>query len=279
MVALPGGTFSMGTADQWTYPDDGEGPVHEVTLSPFWIDATAVTNRQFAQFVAATGFRTDAEHYGWAFVFGGLLPDDFEPTRGVAAAPWWRQVYGADWVHPEGPQSTVDDRGDHPVVQISWRDATAYCAWAGVRLPTEAEWEYAARGGLDGAVFPWGNDREPGGEHRMNVWQGTFPTDNSLDDGFLGTAPVDTYAPNAFGLHNMTGNVWEWCADWYDPGYYARSSPHDPNGPEQGQARVMRGGSYLCHASYCNRYRVGARSGNGPDSSVGNLGFRCAADV
>ena len=279
MIELPGGTFSMGTADLWTYPDDGEGPVHEVTLAPFRIDAAAVTNARFGAFIVETGYRTDAERYEWAFVFAGLLPDDFEDTRGVAQAPWWRQVYGADWAHPEGPQSNVDDRCDHPVVQVSWRDASAFCAWAGVRLPTEAEWEYAARGGLVGAVFPWGNDLEPDGRHRMNVWQGTFPTENSLGDGYYGTAPVDTFEPNGFGLYNMTGNVWEWCADWYDPSYYARSTPDNPTGSEHGEARVMRGGSYLCHASYCNRYRVGARSGNGPDSNVGNLGFRCAADV
>jgi len=279
MIELPGGTFSMGTADLWTYPDDGEGPVHEVTLAPFRIDAAAVTNARFGAFIEETGYRTDAERYEWAFVFAGLLPDDFEDTRGVAQAPWWRQVYGADWAHPEGPQSNVDDRGDHPVVQVSWRDASAFCSWAGVRLPTEAEWEYAARGGLVGAVFPWGNDLEPDGRHRMNVWQGTFPTENSLGDGYYGTAPVDTFEPNGFGLYNMTGNVWEWCADWYDPSYYARSTPDNPTGSEHGEARVMRGGSYLCHASYCNRYRVGARSGNGPDSNVGNLGFRCAADV
>ena len=279
MIELPGGTFSMGTADLWTYPDDGEGPVHEVTLAPFRIDAATVTNARFGAFIEETGYRTDAERYEWAFVFAGLLPDDFEDTRGVAQAPWWRQVYGADWAHPEGPQSNVDDRGDHPVVQVSWRDASAFCSWAGVRLPTEAEWEYAARGGLVGAVFPWGNDLEPDGRHRMNVWQGTFPTENSLGDGYYGTAPVDTFEPNGFGLYNMTGNVWEWCADWYDPSYYARSTPDYPTGSEHGEARVMRGGSYLCHASYCNRYRVGARSGNGPDSNVGNLGFRCSADV
>jgi formylglycine-generating enzyme required for sulfatase activity len=279
MVELPGGTFKMGSADLWTYAEDGEGPVREVTLAPFRIDATAVTNTQFAEFVARTAYRTDAEGYGWAFVFAGLLPDDFEPTRGVAAAPWWRQVHGADWAHPEGPESNVDDRADHPVVQVSWRDASAYCTWAGVRLPTEAEWEYAARGGLDGAVFPWGNDLEPGGEHRMNVWQGVFPQRNTLDDGYLGTAPVDTYPPNGYGLYNMTGNVWEWCADWYEPGYYAQAPPTSPAGPDAGTNRVMRGGSYLCHASYCNRYRVAARSGNGPDASVGNLGFRCAAHL
>ena len=278
MVELPGGTFRMGTADLWTSSDDGEGPVHEVALTPFRIDATTVTNAQFAAFVAATGYRTDAERLEWAFVFAGLLPDDFEPTRGVAAAPWWRQVYGADWAHPEGPQSSVDNRMDHPVVQVSWQDAVAYCAWAGRRLPTEAEWEYAARGGIEGAVFPWGNDLEPGGEHRMNVWQGTFPQENTVADGYYGTGPVDAFAPNGFGLYNMTGNVWEWCADWFDPGYYARSPVENPTGPPRGAEHVMRGGSYLCHASYCNRYRVGARSGNSPDSGVGNLGFRCVAD-
>jgi formylglycine-generating enzyme required for sulfatase activity len=279
MIELRGGSFEMGTADLWTYPDDGEEPVHDVQLAPFQIASTAVTNAQYAEFVAATGYRTDAERYEWAFVFGGLLPDEFEPTRGVAQAPWWRQVYGADWAHPEGPHSNVDDRPDHPVVQVSWRDASAYCAWAGQRLPTEAEWEYAARGGLDGAVFPWGNDLEPDGEHRMNVWQGMFPNENTLGDGFLGTAPVDAFAANGFGLYNMTGNVWEWCADWYDPAYYAHSPRENPTGPKHGAHRVMRGGSYLCHASYCSRYRVGARSGNGPDSSVGNLGFRGAADA
>ena len=278
MVAIATGSFRMGSNDRWTYPGDGETPVHPVDVSSFAIATTTVTNAQYAEFVAATGYLTDAHRYGWSFVFAGLLPDDFEATRAVASAPWWRQVYGADWAHPEGPQSGVDDRGDHPVVHVSWRDADAYCRWRGVRLPTEAEWECAARGGLDGAVFPWGDDLVPDDGHRMNVWQGTFPTDNSLDDGFLGTAPVDTFAPNGYGLHNMTGNVWEWCADWYDPAYYAHSPATDPRGPERGSHRVMRGGSYLCHASYCRRYRVAARSGNGLDSTTGNLGFRIAAD-
>jgi formylglycine-generating enzyme required for sulfatase activity len=278
MVSIPHASFRMGSDDRWTYPGDGETPVHTVELSSFRIAPTAVSNAQYAEFVRATGHVTDAQRYGWSFVFAGLLPDDFEATRAVAGAPWWRQVHGADWAHPEGPQSHVDGRPDHPVVHVSWRDADAYCRWRGVRLPTEAEWERAARGALDGAVFPWGDELVPDEGHRMNVWQGTFPTVNTGDDGYLGTAPVDAFAPNGLGLYNMTGNVWEWCADWYDTGYYARSEAADPKGPGRGSQHVMRGGSYLCHASYCRRYRVAARSGNGVDSTTGNLGFRIAAD-
>jgi sulfatase modifying factor 1 len=278
MVRLGGGEFCMGTDGPWAYDGDGEGPVHPVELTPFWIDATTVTNDAFAAFVAATGHVTDAERYEWSFVFAGLLPDDFDDTRAVAQSPWWRQVYGADWRHPDGPQSNLDGRGDQPVVHVSWPDATTYAEWIGKRLPTEAEWEYAARGGLDGKLFPWGNDLEPDDGHRMKVWQGKFPTENTLADGFFGPAPVTAFPPNAFGLYEMTGNVWEWCADWYDSGYYRVSPRENPLGPDQGTHRVMRGGSYLCHASYCRRYRVGARSGNEPDSSAGNLGFRCARD-
>jgi formylglycine-generating enzyme len=269
----------MGDASAWAYPGDGEGPEHEVELSSFRIGRTTVTNRQFFDFVEATGWRTDAEKYEWSFVFGGLLPDDFPPTRGVEAAPWWRQVMGADWSHPEGAQSGVSDRGDHPVVHVSWNDAQAYCAWAGARLPTEAEWEVAARGGLEGQPFPWGDQLEPDGSHQMNVFQGEFPGGNTGADGYLGTAPVDTFDPNGYGLYNVCGNVWEWCSDWFGLEYYRTAPLLARAGPDTGAVRVQRGGSYLCHASYCRRYRVSARSGSEPDSSSSNVGLRVAADT
>jgi formylglycine-generating enzyme len=275
MVQVPGGAFRMGSEDSFAYPEDGEGPIREVALSTFWIDACAVTNEQFAVFAAETGYITEAERFGWSFVFGGLLPDDFPPTEGVAAAPWWRKVDGADWSHPYGPQSSLEGKLDHPVVHVSWNDAAAYCVWAGGRLPTEAEWERAARGGLERAVFPWGDELEPAGGHRMNVWQGDFPGRNTLEDGHLGTAPVDSYSANGLGLHNMTGNVWEWTADWFHPSFRQRDRRLDPAGPPRGTHKVQKGGSYLCHHSYCRRYRVAARMGNTPDSSTGNLGFRC----
>lgn len=277
MVPLDGGSFLMGHDDLDGYPEDGEGPEHRVELDALSVDSTTVTNEAFNEFVEATGYATEAERYGWSFVFAGLLPDDFPPTRGVVQTPWWRQVEGSDWRHPEGPQSTIDDRHDHPVVHVSWNDATAYCNWAGTRLPTEAEWEYAARGGLVGKRYPWGDEREPGGEHQMNVWQGTFPSQNTLDDGFLGTAPVRSFPPNGYGLYDMTGNVWEWCSDWFDPETYTKSPTVNPTGPPTGTHKVMRGGSYLCHDSYCYRYRVAARSSNTPDSSAGNIGFRCVS--
>ncbi len=267
MVELEGAEFLMGNAGPHAYPDDGEGPVRPVRLDGFWIDACAVSNADFADFVEATGHETEAERFGWSFVFAGLLPDEFPPTRGVAHAPWWRQVEHADWSRPEGPQSDLDGRSNHPVVHVSWNDIQAYCAWAGKRLPTEAEWEYAARGGLEGKLFPWGDELEPGGEHRMNVWQGTFPAENTSADGFYGTCPVDEFPPNGFGLHNMTGNVWEWCSDWFRSGLSAGRTN-----------RVTRGGSYLCHHSYCERYRVSARNSLTPDSTTGNTGFRCVRD-
>ena len=278
LVRLAGGTFLMGSEDPGAYAEDGEGPVREVALSPFRLDRHAVTNAQFAEFVAATGHVTDAERVGTAFVFGGLLPDDFPPTRGVVEAPWWREVEGADWAHPEGPHSDVADRADHPVVQVTWDDAQAYCTWAGRRLPTEAEWEFAARGGLEQQRFPWGGSLTPGGEHRMNVFQGTFPARNTEQDGYAGTAPVGAFPPNGYGLHNMTGNVWEWTADrWSTTWHGEQERPLvDPRGPQAGGRRALRGGSYLCHASYCWRYRTSARMGSTPETPTGNVGFRCA---
>jgi formylglycine-generating enzyme required for sulfatase activity len=266
----------MGTNHPAAYPSDGEGPVREVTLRPFAIAPATVTNADFAAFIDATAYVTDAERHGWSFVFGGLLPDDFPDTRAAVRAPWWRQVFAARWRHPEGPQSDVTARLDHPVVHVSWNDAMAYCAWAGARLPTEAEWEYAARGGLVQQEYPWGDELTPGGEHRSNVWQGTFPSNNTLDDGYYGTAPARSFPPNAYGLYNMTGNVWEWCGDWFDRAYHVTASRDNPAGPPRGDTKVIRGGSYLCHESYCFRYRVAARSANSPDSSTGNTGFRIA---
>lgn len=275
-VTIPEGVFDMGTDDPRGYPADGEGPIHEVELDAFGLARFAVTNDHFGAFVEATGHRSTAEAFGNSFVFGGLLPDDFPPTRAVAAAPWWREVDGADWQHPEGPQSDISGRGDHPVVHVSWLDAMAFCEWSDTRLPTEAEWERAARGGRSGHHFPWGDEREPDGAHRMNVFQGTFPSADAGDDGWVGTAPVGSFDPNDFGLYDMTGNVWEWCADWFDPRYYSHSPRRSPAGPPQGTSRVTRGGSYLCHDSYCWRYRVDSRSGNTPDSTTGNTGFRVA---
>jgi sulfatase modifying factor 1 len=266
----------MGCADP-PYPEDGEAPVRRVTVDAFAIAASTVTNAQFAAFVNATAYRTDAERYGWSFVFAGLLPPGFPPTRAVVGTPWWRQVHGADWRHPEGRGSTLKGRDDHPVVHVSWNDAIAYCAWAGVRLPTEAEWEYAARGGLEQQPFPWGSELTPGGVHRMNVWQGSFPTLNTAEDGYVGTAPVDAFAPNGYGLFDMTGNVWEWCADWFSAHLHRNGPRVNPRGPRDGAGKVMRGGSYLCHASYCRRYRTSARMSNTPDSSAGNVSFRVAA--
>ena len=276
LVDLPGGIFRMGGDDPDRYLDDGEDPVRDVKLSPFAISATAVTTAEFASFVEATGHRTTAEIETWSFVFGGHLPDDFPETRGVVGAEWWRQVHGADWRHPEGPHSDLDGRADHPVVHPSWFDAVAFSEWAGGRLPTEAEWEYAARGGLDQARLPWGDDLMPGGEHRCNIWTGTFPSEDTAEDGYAGTCPVDAFAPNGFGLHNCSGNVWEWCADWFATRHPGERPLVDPTGPPLGTDRVVKGGSFLCHDSYCYRYRPAARSATAPVDTTCHRGLRLA---
>nr|WP_241992373.1 formylglycine-generating enzyme family protein [Cryobacterium lactosi] len=287
-VTVPAQSFRMGDANGDENRGDGETPVHEVRLERFSIDATSVTNDDFAGFTDATGYRTEAEVWGFSAVFHLAVAAPMQDLLGTPPdTPWWRGVKGADWRHPGGRNSGIHDLGDHPVVHVSWNDAAAYCAWAGRSLPTEAQWEAASRGGLDGARFPWGDDphadltvaapttqTRPGEPWMMNIWQGTFPIDNALEDGFLTTAPVRSFTPNAYGLWQTIGNVWEWCADWWHPGYYRASAFVDPRGPVQGQVRVMRGGSYLCHMSYCNRYRNSARSSNTPDSSMGNGGFR-----
>jgi sulfatase modifying factor 1 len=278
LLEIPGGKFVIGSDRAHAYPRDGESQ-REFGLDAFQIGACAVSNARFAEFAEDSGYQTDAERFGWSFVFGGLLPDEFPDTRGIAQAPWWRQVYGADWRHPEGPRSDLDSRGDHPVAHVSWNDATAFCRWAGVRLPTEAEWEYAARGGLEEMLFPWGNDLEAGGEHRMNVWQGTFPDYNTEADGWYGTCPVDAFAANGYGVRNATGNVWEWVGDWFDTAYRTQDSARNPGGPPRGETRVQKGGSFLCHHSYCRRYRVAARQASTPSSSSSNVGFRVADDA
>ena len=234
MVDIPAGTFRMGDESVWAYPADGEGPVHDVELDGVPHRRPRRHERSSSpQFVDATGHVTDAERFGWSFVFGGLLPDDFPRHRGVAHAPWWRQVYGRDVAPSRGP--ALRRRPTAATTRSSTCRGTTprrTAAWTGTRLPTEAEWEYAARGGRAGSSFPWGDELEPDGEHRMNVFQGTFPGENTGADGFVGTAPVDAFPPNGFGLHNVTGNVWEWCADWFDPGYY-RAAP----GARSGRAR------------------------------------------
>jgi formylglycine-generating enzyme required for sulfatase activity len=279
MVWLPGGTFSMGTNDRAAYLADGEVPARRVRLSPFWIDACAVSNARFAAFVRAAGYVTEAERFGWSLVFAGLRPPAAPAARALAEAPWWCVVPGADWRRPDGPGSGLAGRLDHPVVHVSWRDADAYCRWAGRRLPTEAEWEYAARGGPRGRRYPWGDELTPGGAHRCNVWQGAFPDGNTLEDGYPGTCPVDAFPPNGYGLHNAVGNVWEWCADWWSVVLRPPPLATEPAGPPAGDRKVAKGGSYLSHHGHDFRHRPAARRGLPPDATAGDAGFRCAGDA
>ena len=281
MVKIPGGEFRMGTDDDVGFPADGEGPPRDVTVDPFYVDRHAVTIAEFYEFVNETGYTTDAERYGWSFVFDDLVAerDRSAVIQSVEAAPWWVGVRGANWIRPDGPSSSVEDRLTHPVTHVSWNDARAYAEWAGKRLPTEAEWEKAARGGLEGKRYAWGDELTSDGDHRCNIWQGEFPERNTAADGYVGTAPVDAFEPNGYGLYNVSGNVWEWCADWFDATHHVDGLRDNPTGPDDGEERVMRGGSYLCHRSWCNRYRIAARSKNTPDSSTGNIGFRCVVDA
>ena len=276
LVRLPSGSFEMGSEDG-IFPADGEAPIRTVTLSPFEIAAHSVTNAQFADFAMASGYHTDAERRGSSFAFVGLIPPvAHDSIRAlVAGTPWWAEVVGASWRAPEGPGSSIDGRLDHPVVHISHRDALAFCEAYGLRLPTEAEWEFAARGGLEQRRYPWGDELRPGGRWRCNIWQGPFPEYNTGEDGFHATAPVHAFEPNGFDMFNMVGNVWEWCGDWFAARPPADPA-QDPAGPAAGRSRVIRGGSFLCHESYCFRYRVAARSFNTPDSSIAHTGFRVA---
>ena len=296
MVWIPGGTFWMGADDG--QPD--EKPVHEITVDGFWMDKTEVSNEQFEKFIQATSYITVAERKPDAKDFPGVPPENLVPGSIVFSPPaeeipadelkdpamhfrWWKYVPGANWRHPEGPDSDIKGRENHPVVHVCWDDAAAYCRWAGKRLPTEAEWEFASRGGLDRKPFVWGTEKNPGGKWNANIWQGKFPNENTLEDGFKTTAPVATFPPNGYGLFDMAGNVWEWCADWYRPDYYENSPKKNPPGPndsldpnEPGQVkRVSRGGSFLCSDVYCTGYRPSARMKSTPDTGLSHTGFRC----
>jgi sulfatase modifying factor 1 len=290
MVLIPAGTFWMGSDKG----QEDEKPVHEVTLDGFWMDKTEVTNEQFQKFVKATGYITTAEKKPDAKDFPDAPPENlvagslvFTPTKSPVPlnnwAAWWRWVPGADWKHPQGPDSNIKGLEKHPVVQVCWDDAVAYCKWAGKRLPTEAEWEYAARGGLDREPYVWGKERTPDGKWMSNIWEGHFPYENSNEDGFKDSSPVKSFPANGYGLYDMSGNVWEWCSDWYTPDYYKTSPKKNPSGPttsfdpnEPGIAkRVQRGGSFLCSDEYCKGYMPNTRQKTSPDSGLSHAGFRC----
>jgi formylglycine-generating enzyme required for sulfatase activity len=297
MAWIPGGEFLMGSDSH--YPE--EAPSHRVRVNGFWIDSTTVTNRDFARFVEATGYVTLAEKPANPDDYPGAKPEllvpssvVFKPARTQVDLAnhynWWIYVRGANWRHPRGPASTIKGLDDHPVVHVAYEDAEAYARWAGKQLPTEAEWEFAARGGLEGAEYCWGSDLAPGGKHMANTFQGEFPRRNLCEDGYEWTAPVGSFPPNGYGLHDMAGNVWEWTTDFYqehgkidspcctldNPRGAVRESSYDPRQPEiKIPRRVMKGGSYLCAPNYCRRYRPAARMAQGIDTSTCHLGFRC----
>jgi sulfatase modifying factor 1 len=298
MVSIPDGTYWMGRDDG---PPD-ESPRHEVTVSPFEMDATEVTVGQFAHFVKETGYVTVAERPFNPHKYPGT-PPEFQKSGSAVfvpcdvplygpwetpTPPWWRYVPGACWRHPEGPESNLKGKKNYPAVQIAYEDAEAYAKWAGKRLPTEAEWEWAARGGLDGKPYCWGDAKQgDGGKWYANTYQGKFPAEDRGEDGFAGLAPVKSFPANGYGLYDMSGNAWEWCSDWYDPGYYKAAPKDNPKGPERGPLvegegqpqKVRRGGSFLCDDSYCRRYLPSARDKNPTDSSANHTGFRCVKDA
>ena len=293
MVRIPGGVFSMGSDEGFA----DETPVHEVSVEGFWMDKTEVTNAEFERFVQATQYVTVAERKPKPEDFPGAPPEKLVPGSVVFRPPagevslndyyrWWEYLPGASWRHPQGPGSNITGKGNYPVVHVAWEDAAAYAKWRGKRLPREAEWERAARGGLERQVYIWGEDLAPGGKWKANIWQGKFPQADSGGDGFIGVAPVGSFAANAYGLHDMAGNVWEWCADWYRPDYYGQSPPKNPAGPadsfdpnEPGVAkRVQRGGSFLCNEAYCSAYKPSARMKASPDTGLSHSGFRCVRD-
>jgi formylglycine-generating enzyme required for sulfatase activity len=290
MKWIPGGTFQMGSEEG--QPD--EKPIHEVTVDGFWMDTYELTNEEFEKFIKATGYVTIAERKPKQRDFPDAPPEALVPGSIVFTPPpgevplhnhmaWWRYVPGANWRHPEGPESTIKGREKQPVVQVAWFDAMAYAKWAGKRLPTEAEWEFAARGGKEKLTYTWGNEKTPEGKWLANIWQGSFPNGNTLQDGFKLQSPVGSFAPNGYGLYDMAGNVWEWTSDWYMPDYYAKSPKQNPQGPQESYdpnepgvwKRITRGGSYLCTEVYCWGYRPAMRMKTSPDTGLNHTGFRC----
>ncbi|KAK3742480.1 hypothetical protein QZH41_016467 [Actinostola sp. cb2023] len=278
MVHLEGGTFTMGT-DRPFIVMDGEEPARKVQVRQFYMDAYEVSNAEFELFVNQSDYVTEAEKFGDSFVLVSRVSKDLQNDihQAVAAAPWWVPVKGAYWRNPEGPDTNIKDRMDHPALHISWNDAVAFCKWANKRLPTEAEFEYALKGGSDDTLYYWGNELKKDGKFMANLWQGKFPTENTAADGYEGTCPITAFPPNGYGLYNMVGNAWEWTADWWGI-RHSKDFQDNPTGPPGGQDKVKKGGSYMCHKSYCYRYRSASRSQNSPDTTASNLGFRCAAD-
>lgn len=277
IVAVPEGTAMIGTKSP-VIPDDGESPLRRKKLRALNMTATTITNASFARFVAETGFVTEAEHFGWSFVFHSDVPNSIRETQGVVGTEWWRRVDGATWRDIHGPGSADSVHPDHPVVQISWSDALAFASWCGGRLPSEAEWEHAARGGLGDVRYPWGSEEpDDTGVFPCNIWQGKFPNQNTGTDGWANTAPAKSFAPNGYGLYNMVGNVWEWTAEPFRVKSLKKAVTRRLDGMRG--FKLLKGGSFLCHRSYCYRYRIAARTGNAPDTATPHQGFRVVWDM